>query len=185
MKKSISGSIIIAFLTAILFVPGATLAVQRGQHNGDKLDVTIEYQNFFGTADFPSLNLFGLPIYYIGGTMDYTVEIVNNKKSTYNHLVVLVLHREYPSGNIIPGYEIDAFSGLPYHNRVYIDTLKQGETLDLSFSIPVSASAGADQTEVIIYRGYNLDDTSGVNEWSSGRIIFEETVGYFCPPEVI
>ena len=184
MNKFTFVLIIPAFLITVLFMSNAALASQQGQHNGNKLDVSIEYQNFFGTADFPGLNLFGLPVYYIGGSMDYTVSIVNGKNSTYKNLVVLVVHKDYPSGDLIPGYETDAFSGLPYHNRVYIDTLKQGESLDLSFSIPSSASAGADQTEVIIYRGYNLNDGSTGNTWSNGRIIFEQPVGYFCPPEL-
>ena len=78
----------------------------------------------------------------------------------------------------------DSFSGLPYHDRIYIDTLTTGETFELSYNIPGNAIAGAGQTDVIIYRGYDWENDDGTNFWSYGRIIFEGTVGYFCPPMV-
>ena len=178
-------SVFAFFLTASMLMPNSASAFQNGQHNGNKLDVSIEYQNFSGYADYSYLGLGPLPIYYIGGTMDYTVQITNLKKSAYHHLVVLVTHREYPSGNLVPGYQIDPFSGLAYHNMINIDSLGAGESLSLNYSIPWNANAGADKTDVIIYRGYDLESQeTGDNEWSTGRIFFENTLGYFCPPKI-
>ena len=184
MKKLTFFAVVCALFATMLLVPGTSFAAQQGKHIGNPLNIGIQYKNFFGLTDFPGLNLFGLPVYYIGGNMDYTVTIANSKQATYKHLVVLVLHKDYPAGTLMPGYQIDEFSGLPYHNRAYIDTLKQGDSLDLSFSIPSSAEPGADQTSIVVYRGYDLDSTSGTNTWSDGRIIFEDPVGYFCPPAV-
>ena len=155
-------------------------AAQQGKHNGNILDVEIEYDNFHGYADYSFLGLGDLPIYYIGQNMDYKLSIENSKKSKYNHLVILVAHRDYLSQELTPDYQIDEFSGLAYHNRIYLDNFRVFEEFDLSYWIPYNATPGAGQTDVTIYRGYDLDVPEG-NFWSYGRIIFEDTLGYFCP----
>lgn len=182
--KKILLSLIGLFITATMLSANPALAFQNGKHKGNKLDVSITYQNFSGYMDYSSLGLGSLPIYYLGGTMYYNITIDNLKNAQYRHLVVLVIHRQYPSGDLLPGYQIDSFSGLPYHNIIYIDTLNSGDSLDLSFPIPTNAPTGADYTDVVIYRGYDLTDQSSDAIWSSGRIFFENTLGYFCPPEI-
>ncbi len=183
MKKIIFSFIAMLCMVSFL-LPSNALAFQNGKHKGNKLDVNIEYENFHGYMDYSSLGLGMLPIYYIGGEMFYNVRIDNLKNSAYRHLVVLITHREYPSGNLISGYEIDDFSGLAYHNLINIDSLGAGESLNLDFFIPRNTNAGAGKTDVMIYRGYDweIQEIQG-NEWSSGRIFFENTLGYFCPPE--
>lgn len=166
---------------AVLMLSATAMAAQQGQHNGNVLNVDIEYKNFNGYMDYSYLGLGNLPVYYIGQNMNYTVSLENLKKSNYNHLVILVTHRYYPSGELTPDYQIDAFSGLPYHDIIYLDNLKTSASFDLSHWIPWAAQAGADRTDVIIYRGYDFENPDGAT-WSFGRIIFESTVGYFCPP---
>ncbi|MFH1445027.1 MAG: hypothetical protein ABIF08_00930 [Nanoarchaeota archaeon] len=181
MKKLLLVSMALVISMTVMF-SSTVSAVQQGQHKGNKLNVDIEYTDFFGYKDYSYLGLGDLPVYYIGGTTNYTIDITNGKNNKYNYLVILVTHREYLSGNLLPGYSIDPFSGLPYHNIVYMDTMTSGESFDLSYWVPWSTPTGADQTDVVIYRGYNQRDGIEGNEWSNGRIIFDGTIGYFCPP---
>ncbi|MFH1240482.1 MAG: hypothetical protein V1672_04685 [Candidatus Diapherotrites archaeon] len=165
----------------LLMLSTTVLAAQQGNHNGNMLNVGIEYKNFNGFMDYSHLGLGNLPIYYIGQNMNYSISIENGKNNKYNHLVMLVTHREYESKALQPNSEIDEFSGLPYHNRIYLEDFRTSEKFDLSYWVPSNATPGAGQTDVIIYRAYDWTSDNEGNEWSYGRIILERTLGYFCP----
>lgn len=167
----------------VVMLSTMVLALQQGNHNGNALSASIEYQGFTSYVDYSHLGLGNLPVYYIGGYMYYEVSVTNEKKSRYNHLVLLVTHRDYLSGNLVPGYQADPFSGLPYHNIVYIDSFRTEASFDLSFLVPWGTIPGAGQTDLLVYRGYDRNNQSQENQWSTGRIVFEGTLGYFCPPE--
>ena len=64
MKNYTLSLIVFTLFASVMIAPSTALAVQQGQHNGNELNVSIEYQNFFGTADFPGLNLDAF-LYYI------------------------------------------------------------------------------------------------------------------------
>ncbi|MFC1656582.1 hypothetical protein ACFL14_01270 [Patescibacteria group bacterium] len=189
MKKFLV-SLFVVLCFAAFILPQNTFAqkYQKGEHKGNKIDVSIDYDDSNGYMDYSYLDLLDplLPIFYIGGDMHYIVDIDNLKNAAYRHIVVLITHRYYPSLELVPGSQIDNFSGLSYHNKIYIDDLGEGDSRSLYFSIPNNTLPGAGRTDIVMYRSYNEDAETIAedNEWSAGRIFFEKTLGYFCPPEV-
>jgi len=154
-------------------------------HDGEQkcLSYSITYVDPPAHEDYPEFGYYGVPAYYLGESMHYSVEVTNTCKRTFKSLRVVGVQRYFNDG-LLP-YQ-DWTEAAPYWNGAsqtfFINTLKPGESEVFSGSYNILGGvAGLDQTQLLImhWEAGNPDSV----DWSKGRIIVNnEQAGIWCPP---
>ena len=162
----------------------AGFAAAQGNHGGEErcLSYEIAYLNPDLFVDYPIPGYFGVPGYYLGGTIEYEINITNACKRTFKHITVVTVQR-YFDGGLMPGQVWTEEE--PYWNcetqTFYLSSLggEESATLYGSYTTGPGTLPGLDRTQLLI--AHWKEGTE--DDWSDGRIILNDPLaGVWCPP---